>query len=149
RPRRPSWPSRRGRCCGRGRSGASAVTDPLFGVRREPAILGPGAVHVPDWLSREQQEFLLRACAGWASVAAPRSIVLPGGGRMSVRTFSLGRHWSPYRYDDDNADVPPIPEWLVRAARSGLAAAAAVDPRVAGPPPTDQSSSDQPSSDQP
>ena len=119
------------------------MTEPLFGVRREPAILGPGAVHVPDWLSREQQEFLLRACAGWASVAAPRSIVLPGGGRMSVRTFSLGRHWSPYRYDD-NADVPPIPEWLVRAARSGLAAAAAVDPRVAGPPPSDHPSSDQP-----
>ena len=120
------------------------MTEPLFGVRREPSILAPGAVHVPDWLSREQQEFLLRACAGWASVAAPRSIVLPGGGRMSVRTFSLGRHWSPYRYDDDTADVPPIPEWLVRAARSGLAAAAAVDPRVAGPPPTDQPSSDQP-----
>ena len=107
------------------------MTEPLFGVRREPAILGPGAVHVPDWLSREQQEFLLRACADWAAVCAPRSIVLPGGGRMSVRTFSLGRHWTPYRYDDDNADVPPIPEWLVRAARSALSAAAAVDPRVA------------------
>lgn len=106
------------------------MTEPLFGVRREPAILGPGAVHVPDWLSREQQEFLLRACADWAAVCAPRSIVLPGGGRMSVRTFSLGRHWTPYRYDDDNADVPPIPEWLVRAARSALSAAAAVDPRV-------------------
>ena len=107
------------------------MTEPLFGVRREPAILGPGAVHVPDWLSREQQEFLLRACADWAAVRAPRSIVLPGGGRMSVRTFSLGRHWTPYRYDDDNTDVPPIPEWLVRAARSALSAAAAVDPRVA------------------
>lgn len=107
------------------------MTEPLFGVRREPAILGPGAVHAPDWLSREQQEFLLRACADWAAVCAPRSIVLPGGGRMSVRTFSLGRHWTPYRYDDDNADVPPIPEWLVRAARSALSAAAAVDPRVA------------------
>ena len=43
----------------------------------------------------------------WAAVAAPRSIVLPGGGRMSVRTFSLGRHWSPYRYDDDDAATPP------------------------------------------
>lgn len=107
------------------------MTEPLFGVRREPAILGPGAVHVPDWLSREQQEFLLRACADWAAVRAPRSIVLPGGGRMSVRTFSLGRHWSPYSYDDDNADTPPIPDWLVRAARSALSAAAAVDLRAA------------------
>lgn len=107
------------------------MTEPLFGVAREPAILGPGAVHVPDWLSREQQEFLLRACVGWAAVRAPRSIVLPGGGRMSVRTFSLGRHWTPYRYDDD-VDTPSVPEWLVRAGRSGLAAAAEVDPRVAG-----------------
>ena len=108
------------------------MTEPLFGVVREPAILGPGAVHVPDWLSREQQEFLLRACVDWAAVRAPRSIVLPGGGRMSVRTFSLGRHWVPYRYDDDEV-VPPLPEWLVRAARNGLGAAAAVDPAVAGP----------------
>lgn len=105
------------------------MTEPLFGVHREPVILGPGAVHVPDWMSREQQEFLLRACVDWAAVCAPRSIVLPGGGRMSVRTFSLGRHWSPYRYDDDEV-TPPIPEWLLRAARSALAAAEAVDPSV-------------------
>ncbi|MCT1710515.1 alpha-ketoglutarate-dependent dioxygenase AlkB [Dietzia cinnamea] len=107
------------------------MTEPLFGVHREPSLLGPGAVHVPDWMSREQQEYLLRACADWAAVAAPRSIVLPGGGRMSVRTFSLGRHWSPYRYDDDDADTPPIPDWLVRAARTALTSAAAVDPRSA------------------
>lgn len=107
------------------------MTEPLFGVHREPAILAPGAVHVPDWMSREQQEFLLRACVDWAAVRAPRSIVLPGGGRMSVRTFSLGRHWSPYRYDDDVAATPPIPEWLLRAARSALAAAVAVDPSAA------------------
>lgn len=106
------------------------MTEPLFGVHREPSLLGPGAVHVPDWMSREQQEYLLRACADWAAVAAPRSIVLPGGGRMSVRTFSLGRHWTPYRYDDDE-DTPPIPDWLVRAARTALTSAAAVDPRSA------------------
>ncbi|MBM7229993.1 alpha-ketoglutarate-dependent dioxygenase AlkB [Dietzia cinnamea] len=107
------------------------MTEPLFGVHREPSLLGPGAVHVPDWMSREQQEYLLRACADWAAVAAPRSIVLTGGGRMSVRTFSLGRHWSPYRYDDDDAATPPIPDWLVRAARTALTSAAAVDPRSA------------------
>ncbi|TCW25712.1 alpha-ketoglutarate-dependent dioxygenase AlkB family protein [Dietzia cinnamea] len=106
------------------------MTEPLFGVHREPSLLGPGAVHVPDWMSREQQEYLLRACADWAAVAAPRSIVLPGGGRMSVRTFSLGRHWTPYRYDDDE-DTPPIPDWLLRAARTALTSAAAVDPRSA------------------
>lgn len=105
------------------------MTEPLFGVHREPAVLGPGAVHVPNWMTREQQEYLLRACMDWVAARPPRSIVLPGGGRMSVRTLSLGRHWVPYRYDDDEV-VPPIPDWLVRAARAGLGAAAAVDPRV-------------------
>lgn len=106
------------------------MTEPLFGVHREPAILGPGAVHVPDWLSRDQQEYLLRACVEWAAVRVPRTMVLPGGGRMSVRTFSLGRDYSPYRYDDDEA-IPPIPEWLLRAARSALVSAAEIDPTAA------------------
>ncbi|MBB0992858.1 alpha-ketoglutarate-dependent dioxygenase AlkB [Dietzia sp. SLG510A3-3B2-2] len=106
------------------------MTQPLFGVHREPAVLGPGAVHIPDWLSRDQQEYLLRACVEWAAVRAPRSMVLPGGGRMSVRTLSLGRGYSPYRYDDDEA-VPPIPGWLLRAARSALVSAAEVDPAAA------------------
>src|SRR5699024_4524522 len=51
-------------------------------------------------------------------------------GRMSVRTTMLGRRWSPYRYDDDEP-VPPLPDWLVRAARSALEAASTVDHRVA------------------
>lgn len=106
------------------------MTEPLFGLHRQPTILAPGAVHVPDWLSREQQEFLLRACLDWAAVRIPRSIVLPGGGRMSVRTFSLGRQWTPYRYDDDE-DTPPIPAWLLRAARSALTSAEAIDPSAA------------------
>lgn len=109
-----------------------SVTDPLFGIDRPPAILAPGAVHVPGWMDRAQQEYLLRACVDWAAVWDPRSIVLPGGGRMSVRTLSLGRLWTPYRYDDDKV-VPPLPDWLVRAARSGLEAAVAVDPSLREP----------------
>ncbi|GAA1054491.1 alpha-ketoglutarate-dependent dioxygenase AlkB [Dietzia natronolimnaea] len=108
------------------------MTDPLFGIDRPPAVLGPGAVHVPDWMDRPQQEYLLRACVDWASARPPRSIVLPGGGRMSVRTLCLGRHWTPYRYDDDEV-VPPLPDWLVRAARSGLETATAVDPSLGDP----------------
>lgn len=106
------------------------MTDPLFALHREPTVLGPGAVHVPDWMDRRRQEYLLRACADWAAARPPRSVVLPGGGQMSVRTTYLGRHWSPYRYDDDEA-VPPLPDWLMRAARSALETAAAVDPLLA------------------
>lgn len=105
------------------------MTDPLFGIDRAPAILAPGAVHVPGWMDRAQQEYLLRACVEWAAARPPRSIVLPGGGKMSVRTLSLGRHWTPYRYDDDEV-VPPLPDWLVRAAQTGLEAARAIDPLV-------------------
>ena len=105
------------------------MTDPLFGIERRSAVLAPGAVHLPGWLDRAQQEFILRACVEWSAIRAPRGIVLPGGGRMSVRTLSLGRHWTPYRYDDDEP-VPPLPDWLVRAARSALTAAAALDPQV-------------------
>ncbi|HJC28485.1 MAG TPA: alpha-ketoglutarate-dependent dioxygenase AlkB [Candidatus Dietzia intestinipullorum] len=106
------------------------MTDPLFALERDPAVLGPGAVHIPGWMDRRRQEFLLRACADWAAVRPPRTVVLPGGGRMSVRTTMLGRRWSPYRYDDDEP-VPPLPDWLVRAARSALEAASTVDHRVA------------------
>lgn len=104
------------------------MTDPLFGIDRPPAVLAPGAVHVPGWMDRAQQEYILRACMRWAAARPPRSIVLPGGGKMSVRTLSLGRHWTPYRYDDEV--VPLLPDWLVRAAQTGLEAARAVDPLV-------------------
>lgn len=127
------------------------MTEPLFGIDRPPTILAPGAVHVPGWMDRAQQEYLLRACVDWAAAREPRSIVLPGGGRMSVRTLSLGRFWKPYEYDDDEV-VPPLPDWLVRVARTGLEAAAAVDPLVGdvgGDPlsPTDHTSADHTSAD--
>lgn len=111
---------------------AGRVTDELFALDRPPAVLGPGAVHVPDWMDRRRQEFLVRACVEWTAARPPRTPVLPGGGRMSVRTTHLGRNWSPYRYDDDEtAASEPLPDWLVRAARSALGEAAAVDPQVA------------------
>lgn len=107
------------------------MTEPLFGVDRSPRVLAPGAVHVPGWMDRRRQEFLLRACADWAARCTPRTVTLPGGGRMTVRTLELGRRWEPYRYLDD-AGVPPVPDWLVRAGREALAAAASVDPLVLG-----------------
>lgn len=105
------------------------MTDALFPLDRPPTSLAPGAVHLPDWMDRARQEYLLRACADWSASHGPRTVVLPGGGRMAVRTLSLGRHWTPYRYDD--ADVPALPDWLVRAARSAIEAATVVDPSVA------------------
>ena len=105
------------------------MTDPPFDLRREPVVLAAGAVHVPDWLDRDRQEFLLRACAGWVRRIGAHPVTLPGGGRMTVRTAWLGRRWEPYRYVDSE-DVEPIPDWLLRAGSRAVAAAAAVDDRV-------------------
>lgn len=80
---------------------------------REPREVAPGAVHTPDWLDPAEQREVVRRCREWAP--RMRSTVLPGGGRMSVRTVCLGWHWSPYRYDrvtEDGSPVPELPEWL-------------------------------------
>ncbi|MBT2506401.1 alpha-ketoglutarate-dependent dioxygenase AlkB [Streptomyces sp. ISL-98] len=101
----------------------------LFPGPRERAVVAPGAVHVPGWLSLEQQRELVSACREWAQGPVPiRHTVLPGGGVMSVQTVCLGWHWKPYRYvrtaDDVNgARVAEVPEWLVELGRAGVAEA--------------------------
>ena len=37
----------------------------------ERAEIAPGAVHVPGWLTLEQQRELVEACRGWAKRDAP------------------------------------------------------------------------------
>ena len=88
--------------------------------------LAPGAVHVPDWLSLDEQKQLVEACREWARGPAPmRHTTLPNGGLMSVQTVCLGWHWLPYRYsrtanDVDGAPVAPFPEWLGDLGRRAL-----------------------------
>lgn len=92
--------------------------------RTRPA---PGAVHVPDWLSLDEQRRLVTACRQWARGPVPmRHTRLPRGGVMSVQTVCLGYHWSPYRYtrtaDDVNgARVAELPPWLAELGRRALA----------------------------
>lgn len=98
-------------------------------IPRPPRHIAPGAVHVPDWLTLEQQRELVEACRGWARGPVPiRHTRLPRGGVMSVRTVCLGWHWQPYAYtrtaDDVNgARVAAFPEWLADLGRRALAAA--------------------------
>ncbi|MDH6113830.1 alkylated DNA repair protein (DNA oxidative demethylase) [Kitasatospora sp. MAP12-15] len=95
-------------------------------IPRPRLVLAPGAVHVPGWLTLEQQRELVAACRGWATGPVPiRHTELPGGGVMSVRTVCLGWHWQPYRYsrtaDDVNgARVAEFPHWLVEWGRRAL-----------------------------
>ncbi|MFI7102110.1 alpha-ketoglutarate-dependent dioxygenase AlkB family protein [Streptomyces sp. NPDC050161] len=95
--------------------------------RQGRQVLAPGAVHLPGWLSLEEQRRLVAACRGWATGPVPiRHTKLPRGGVMSVQTVCIGWHWQPYAYtrtaDDVNgARVPEFPDWLAAWGRRALA----------------------------
>ncbi|MBB4895904.1 alkylated DNA repair protein (DNA oxidative demethylase) [Streptomyces olivoverticillatus] len=114
------------------------MDDELF--PRPPAEIAPGAVHVPGWLDLAAQRRLLDACREWAKPPAGlRTVRMPSGGEMSVRTVCLGWHWFPYGYartvvDGDGAPVKPFPQWLGELAREAVARAFG---RQAGPEPYD------------
>ncbi|MFI7483612.1 alpha-ketoglutarate-dependent dioxygenase AlkB family protein [Kocuria sp. M1R5S2] len=99
------------------------TTPELFELPRERKELSPGAVHVPGWLSVAEQRALVRRCREWATGPVPlRQVVLPGGGRMSVRSTVLGRGRSPYRHlrAGGGADAPDVPPWLVELGRRAV-----------------------------
>jgi DNA oxidative demethylase len=108
----------------------------LFG--RPRAQIAPGAVHVPGWLSDDEQRDLVTACRDWARPPAGiRHTVMPSGGVMSVQTVCLGWHWVPYKYlptADDGTPVKPFPGWLAElGARAVADAYADLDPDQANP----------------
>lgn len=89
--------------------------------------LAPGAVHIPDWLSLQEQRQLLDLCREWAKppsgLYTPR---MPDGKPLSVRAVCLGWHWYPYKYSrtrDDCAHLPckPFPTKLHNDASRALA----------------------------
>jgi DNA oxidative demethylase len=113
-------------------------------IRRPRAEVAPGAVHVPGWLTVDEQRGLVAACRDWARPpAGMRYTRMPSGGVMSVQTVCLGWHWLPYRYSDtaedvDGAPVKPFPAWLADLGRRAVAeaypdpaAAACYEPDVA------------------
>lgn len=91
--------------------------------------IAPGAVHVPGWLSIDEQRRLVTACRAWASGPVPiRYTALPRGGVMSVQTVCIGWHWQPYEYtrtagDVNGARVAAFPDWMVQLGRRALVAA--------------------------
>jgi DNA oxidative demethylase len=88
--------------------------------------IAPGAVHIPSWLTMEQQQSLVAACRRFAAGPAPmRHTRLANGGVMSVQTVCLGWHWSPYKYartadDVDGAPVKAFPDWLRELTRQAV-----------------------------
>lgn len=101
----------------------------LFDEIREPAEIAPGAVHVPGWLTVDQQVWLVERFDEWAAGPVPARSARIGGHPMSVTTVCLGWHWQPYAYsrearDVNGARVLEFPDWLVRLGRRALADAA-------------------------
>ena len=95
---------------------------------RSRSEIAAGAVHVPDWLTMDQQKMLVEACREWAAAPAPMRHTRLANGVMSVQTVCLGWHWLPYRYsrtadDVDGAPVKPFPDWLRDLVRAGVLAA--------------------------
>jgi DNA oxidative demethylase len=88
--------------------------------------IAPGAVHVPGWLTLDEQQRLVEAYREWARPPAPlRATRMPNGSMMSVRTVCLGWHWQPYRYsrtadDVDGAVVKAVPQWLAEFGRRAV-----------------------------
>jgi DNA oxidative demethylase len=113
-------------------------------IPRDRVVLAPGAHHIPDWLTFDEQRHLVEACREWAKPPAPmRATRMPNGGVMSVKSVCLGWQWIPYRYsrfaeDTDGAPVDPFPEWLGDLGRRAVVdafdapdAGATYDPDVA------------------
>ncbi|MEV7607469.1 alpha-ketoglutarate-dependent dioxygenase AlkB [Paenarthrobacter sp. NPDC089322] len=98
-------------------------------LRAGPRLVAPGAVHVPHWLSLEQQRWIVERFVEWTHGPVPlRAATLPGGHQMSVRTVCLGWHWQPYRYTREATDVNGLsvldfPDWMVRLGRKAVATA--------------------------
>lgn len=101
----------------------------LFGDQPQRREVAPGALHLAEWLTVEQQQSLVRAFREWSVGPVPmRSATVRSGYQMSVKTVCLGWHWQPYKYtrtaDDVNGQpVASFPEWLGDIARSVVAEA--------------------------
>ncbi|MCW2919296.1 MAG: alkylated repair protein [Actinomycetia bacterium] len=94
---------------------------------RERLEVAPGALHVPGWLTLDEQRHLVAECRASGPVPI-RHTRLPWGGVMSVQTVCIGWHWQPYTYtrtagDVNSGRVADFPDWMVDLGRRALAAA--------------------------
>jgi alkylated DNA repair protein (DNA oxidative demethylase) len=106
------------------------VTPPLpFGAAGVDR--GPGATHIPHFLTDEEQRAIARECLALGAEAAGfYTPVVRGGHPMSVRMLCLGRHWNARTYtyervrsDIDGRPVPELPESLARFGERAARAA--------------------------
>jgi len=98
--------------------------------------LGPGAFHLPAFLSIDEQRALIVRCRELLDGPVPGYVpTVRGGGKMHVRMLCLGRHWNgktyryePTRSDYDNLPAPPLPEeFRELATRAATSAGMSID----------------------
>jgi DNA oxidative demethylase len=105
--------------------------DLLDRPRRE---LADGATWVPDWLTLEQQHWIVDRFHEWVAGPVPIRAAKVRGHEMSVKSVGLGWHWRPYQYTRDAVDVNgnrvlEFPDWMVRLGRKAVVEATG-DPRA-------------------
>lgn len=98
-------------------------TDSL--LPRQPQELAPGVIHLPGWLSVEQQDFLVAQFHRWGAGSIPPHHPEIYGKKMSVKLTSLGWHWSNYSYSRSAPEFggrapASVPDWLVGVGRKAL-----------------------------
>ena len=87
--------------------------------------IGPGALHLPHYLSIDRQKGILDSCRALIDGPVPAYVpTVRGGGKMHVRMLCLGRHWNGRTYayesvrsDFDGLPVPPLPDHFRTLAR--------------------------------
>lgn len=102
---------------------------------RDNDRITPGIVHLPNWLSPQNQAGIVRQLRDIARtlIGTPFQMSRPQlkSGQMQVFMLHLGRYWAtdPYRYvaQVDGHRVPPIPTNLVILARTALSDASLYD----------------------
>jgi alkylated DNA repair protein (DNA oxidative demethylase) len=107
-----------------GRRVSNGLFDDGF-LERPRHELAAGAIHVPGWLSIEQQRWLVTRFHEWAAGPVPMRAATVRGHEMSVRTVALGWHWQPYRYSREAGNVNgqrvlDFPDWMTRLGRKAL-----------------------------
>ncbi|WP_084637221.1 alpha-ketoglutarate-dependent dioxygenase AlkB family protein [Neomicrococcus aestuarii] len=128
-----------------GSAGASGNgDDPLQGGNSQDGdtsepqrqVIATGAVLLRNWLTPEQQRYLVNKFRQWAAGPVPPRRPLIYGKPMSVQSVSLGWHWQNYAYsriasDVNGAPVLPMPEWLIEVGTKAAADAFAEYPASA------------------
>ena len=100
------------------------------------AEIAPGASHLPQFLSIDEQRTLVGQCQALLDGPVPGYVpIVRGGGKMRVRMLCLGRHWNgktyryePTRTDYDNLPAPPMPDGFRQlASRAATTAGMSID----------------------